>query len=60
MLDCLGTGFVDGHCELFGIRKLYVPGSSSFRVPDSADPTPTNVAMSVRLTSQCKMELRSE
>jgi choline dehydrogenase-like flavoprotein len=59
MSDSPATGVVDRNCEVFGVRRLYVAGSSVFPTSGYANPTLTIVAMAMRLASHLKMELRS-
>ena len=59
MSDFPGTGVVDGNCRVFGVRKLYIAGSSTFPTSGYANPTLTIVAMSMRLAEHLKVELRS-
>jgi choline dehydrogenase-like flavoprotein len=59
MADSPRTGVVDRNCEVFGVRKLYVAGSSVFPTSGYANPTLTIVAMSMRLASYLRTELRS-
>jgi choline dehydrogenase-like flavoprotein len=59
MSDSPATGVVDRNCEVFGVRRLYVAGSSVFPTSGYANPTLTIVAMAMRLASHLKTELRS-
>jgi choline dehydrogenase-like flavoprotein len=59
MSDSPRTGVVDGNCEVFGVKGLYIGGSSTFPTSGYANPTLTIVAMSMRLASHLKAELRS-
>ena len=59
MSDSPRTGVVDRNCEIFGVRKLYIAGSSTFPTSGYANPTLTIVAMSMRLANHLKTELRS-
>jgi choline dehydrogenase-like flavoprotein len=52
------TGVVDRNCQVFGVRRLYVAGSSTFPTSGYANPTLTIVAMSMRLASHLEAELR--
>ena len=57
--DSPTSGVVDRNCEVFGVKGLYVAGSSTFPTSGYANPTLTIVAMSMRLASHLKAELRS-
>lgn len=59
MSDSPATGVVDRNCEVFGLRGLYVAGSSTFPTSGYANPTLTIVAMSMRLASHLRAELGS-
>jgi choline dehydrogenase-like flavoprotein len=59
MSDSPTTGVVDRNCEVFGVRRLYIAGSSVFPTSGYANPTLTIVAMAMRLASHLKAELRS-
>jgi len=59
MSDSPKTGVVDRNCEVFGVRRLYVAGSSVFPTSGYANPTLTIVAMAMRLAGHLKAELRS-
>jgi choline dehydrogenase-like flavoprotein len=59
MADSPRTGVVDRNCEVFGVKGLYVAGSSTFPTSGYANPTLTIVAMSMRLANHLKAELRS-
>jgi choline dehydrogenase-like flavoprotein len=58
MSDSPKTGVVDRNCKIFGVKGLYVAGSSTFPTSGYANPTLTIVAMSMRLASHLKSELR--
>ena len=58
MSDSSETGVVDRNCEVFGVRHLFVAGSSVFPTAGYANPTLTIVAMSMRLADYLRTELR--
>jgi choline dehydrogenase-like flavoprotein len=59
MSDSPRAGVVDSNCEVFGVRNLYIAGSSTFPTSGYANPTLTIVAMSMRLAEHLKVEFRS-
>jgi choline dehydrogenase-like flavoprotein len=59
MSDSPATGVVDRNCEVFGVRGLYVAGSSVFPTSGYANPTLTIVAMSMRLADHLRAALRN-
>jgi choline dehydrogenase-like flavoprotein len=52
------TGVVDANCKVHGIRNLFLAGSAVFSTSGQANPTLTIVALSLRLASLLKAELR--
>lgn len=50
-------GVVDGDCRVFGIRNLYVAGSSVFRTAGHVNPTMTIVQLALRLGEKLLAEL---
>ncbi len=52
-------GVADPNCKIFGIDGLYVAGSSVFPTSGTANPVLTITAMSLRLASTLKDELRT-
>ncbi len=57
MSDSAATGVVDRNCEVFGVRNLFVAGSSVFPTSGYANPTLTIVAMAMRLAAHLRIEL---
>lgn len=47
-------GVVDSNCKVFGIKNLYIAGSSVFPTYGYANPTITIVALSIRLAAKIK------
>lgn len=52
------SGVVDEHCQVHGVRNLYVAGSSVFPTGGAANPTLTIVALASRLAGRVVRELR--
>jgi choline dehydrogenase-like flavoprotein len=59
MSDSPRSGVVDRNSKVFGVKGLYIAGSSTFPTSGYANPTLTIVAMSMRLANHLKTELRS-
>jgi GMC oxidoreductase len=53
------SGVVDEHCQVHGIRGLYVAGSSVFPTCSHANPTQMIVALAVRLADTLKRQHRA-
>lgn len=53
-------GVVDANCQVHGVDKLYVAGSSVFPTGSHANPTLMIVALAVRLADQLKHTLASK
>jgi choline dehydrogenase-like flavoprotein/nucleoside-diphosphate-sugar epimerase len=49
------TGVVDTKCEVFGVRGLYVSGSSVFPTAGHCNPTQLIVAMAIRLADHLRV-----
>lgn len=54
MSDSAKTGVVDANCRVFGVDNLYLAGSSLFPTIGYANPTPTILALALRLTDHIK------
>jgi choline dehydrogenase-like flavoprotein len=50
-------GVVDADCEVFGVRGLYIAGSSVFPTSGAANPTFTLIALALRLADHLKADL---
>jgi len=48
------TGVVDANCKLHGVSNLYIAGASCFVTAAAPNPTPTIVALSLRLSDHLK------
>ena len=48
------NGVVDSNCKVFGIKNLYISGSSVFPTYGYANPTLTIVVLSIRLAEKIK------
>ena len=53
-------GVVDINCKVFGLKNLYVSGSSVFPTAGSANPTYTIAALSIRLADHLEQILRDK
>jgi choline dehydrogenase-like flavoprotein len=51
------TSVVDKHCKVHGMRNLFIAGSAVFSTGGYANPTLTNLALSVRVADKVKLEL---
>lgn len=60
MADAPASGVVDRNCQVFGVRNLFVAGSSVFPTSGYANPTLTIVALSMRLASHLKVQLEMQ
>lgn len=54
MGDTEQNGVVDRNCQVFGLKNLYIAGSSVFTTSGAANPTLTLVALAVRLADHIK------
>jgi choline dehydrogenase-like flavoprotein len=54
MSDDVRFGVVDKNCKVHGITNLYISGSSVFPTGSHANPTLTNVALSLKLADHLK------
>ncbi len=59
MSDDPRHGVVDRNCRVHGVRNLFVAGSATFATGGYANPTLTNLALSIRVADQVKLELTS-
>lgn len=59
MSDDPRYGVVDRNCKVHGICNLYIAGSAVFTTGGYANPTLTNLALSIRVADQVKFELAS-
>jgi choline dehydrogenase-like flavoprotein len=50
---------VDKNCRVHGVRNLFIAGSAVFTTGGYANPTLTNLALSIRVADQVKLELAS-
>lgn len=57
MSDDPRHGVVDRNCKVHGISNLYIAGSAVFTTGGYANPTLTNLALSIRVADQVKFEL---
>jgi choline dehydrogenase-like flavoprotein len=53
-------GVVDPHCEVYGVRGLYVAGSSVFPTVGHANPTMMILMLAVRLADQIRRRLNAK
>lgn len=51
------NGVVDRDCRVHGVRNLFIAGSAVFSTGGYANPTLTNLALSVRVADRVKFEL---
>ena len=51
------NGVVDANLRVHGLANLYVTGSSVFPTNSSSNPTPTVIALSVRLARHLKQTM---
>ncbi len=51
-------GVVDATCRVYGVRNLYIAGSSVFPTSGYANPTFTIIALAIRLADQLKADLK--
>ncbi len=59
MSDDPRHGVVDRNCRVHGVRNLFIAGSATFATGGYANPTLTNLALSIRVADQVKLELSS-
>lgn len=59
MSDDPRHGVVDKNCRVHGVRNLFIAGSAVFTTGGYANPTLTNLALSIRVADQVKLELAS-
>lgn len=59
MAESPSSGVTDPQCAVFGIRGLYIAGSSLFPTSGYANPTLTIVALAIRLADHLKREYAS-
>ncbi len=55
MSDTPATGVVDPNCQVFGVRGLYVSGSSVFPTDGHCNPTQMIVALAIRLADHLRV-----
>jgi choline dehydrogenase-like flavoprotein len=48
------TSVIDGHCQVWGTKNLFVAGSSVFPTSSHANPTQMIVALAIRLADRLK------
>ena len=60
MADDPAQGVVDANCQVHGVERLYVAGSSVFPSAGHANPTLMIVAMAVRLAEHLKTKLSTK
>lgn len=51
------TGVVDANCQVFGVKGLYIAGSSVFATNSHMNPTHTIVSLAIRLADHIKSEI---
>ncbi len=54
MSDTLENGVVDRHCQVHGLKGVFIAGSSVFPTAGHANPTQTISALSIRLADRLK------
>jgi choline dehydrogenase-like flavoprotein len=52
------TSVVDAHCQVHGVRNLFVAGSAVFPTSSQANPTLTLLALALRLSAQLQQRLQ--
>ena len=57
MSDSKKLGVVDADCRVFGVKNLYISGSSTFPTGGHVPPTLTIVAMAIRLARKLEREV---
>lgn len=60
MSDDPKTGVVDANCKVYGIRNLFMAGSSCFATAAAPNPTLTLTALTLRLSDHLKQKIKSE
>ena len=50
----LNSGVVDSNCQVHGVAKLFIAGSSVFTTSGYSNPTLTIVALAIRLADHLK------
>jgi len=58
MSDSAASGVVDAHCQVHGVKNLYVAGSSVFPTNGHGNPTLTIVALALRLAEHLRKVLQ--
>jgi choline dehydrogenase-like flavoprotein len=59
MADDPSQGVVDTDCQVFGVKGLYVAGSSVFPTSGAANPTFSIAALAIRLADHIQQDLRA-
>jgi choline dehydrogenase-like flavoprotein len=59
MSDDPRDGVVDKNCKVHDVENLYIAGSATFPTGGYANPTLTNLALTIRIADQLKDKLTS-
>jgi len=60
MGDDKSTSVIDGHCQVWGTKNLFVAGSSVFPTSSHANPTQMIVALAIRLADRLKRVTKAD
>jgi choline dehydrogenase-like flavoprotein len=60
MGDDASTSVIDGQCQVWGTKNLFIAGSSVFPTSSHANPTQMIVALAIRLADRLKRSAKAD